>query len=113
MFIEINDRERELRFDLNFIRHLNETFKADAYGLKMPMGVTIAMMQLQQGDASALSDVVRCALNKSLSAETVDAVITKYAEEDKLDGLLDEVIDEMGKSLFVKNQLKKAEQQSK
>ena len=112
MFIEINDNSKELRFDLNFIRHLNKTFQAEASGMKVPMGVTLATIQLNQGDYSALSDVIRCALNNSLSQQTIDKAIERIAEEGSLDDLLDEVIDEMGKSLFVKNQLSRAEKQS-
>lgn len=112
MFIEINGNSKELRFDLNFIRNLNQAFQAEAHGLKMPMGVTLATIQLEQGDYAALSDVIRCAMNNSLSKETVDGVVTRYAEEDKLDELMEEVKGEMGKSLFVKNQLKKAREQS-
>lgn len=113
MFIEINGNSKELRFDLNFIRHMNETFKAEvAGGLMMPMGIALASNQLNRGDYSALSDVVRCALNKSFSKETVDGIIIKYAEEEKADELLEEVKTEMGKSILVKKQLKRAEELS-
>lgn len=113
MFIEINGNSKELRFDLNFIRNLNERFQAEMNGFKLPMGVTLATMQLEQGDYSALSDVIRCAVNNSLSQETIDGVVGKYADEGKLDELLEEVKSEMGKSSFVKNQLNKAAKQSK
>lgn len=112
MNIEINGRERQLRFDLNFIRNLNEVFQAEASGMKVPMGVTLATMQLNMGDYSALSDVIRCALNNSISQKDIDNVIEELAEIDETDGLLAEVIEEMGKSSVVKKQLKKAEEQS-
>lgn len=112
MNIEINGREKQLRFDLNFIRNLNEVFQAEASGMKVPMGVTLATMQLKMSDYSALSDVIRCALNNSISQKDIDNVIEELAEKDEIDDLLAEVIEEMGKSSLIKRQLKKAEEQS-
>lgn len=112
MNIEINGRERQLRFDLNFIRNLNESFQTEAGGMKVPMGVTLATVQLRMGDYSALSDVIRCALNNSISQKDVDGVVEALAEKDEVDDLLEEVIAEMGKSSLIKRQLKKAEEQS-
>lgn len=112
MIIEINGRERQLRFDLGFIRQLDKIFQAEAHDMKFPMGLVLADMQLQQNNAAALADVIRCALHNKVSAESVDDAVYKYAEDDRLAELFEEVRSEMGKSPVVKSQLKKAEEQS-
>lgn len=113
MLLEINGKEKELRFDIGFIRQLDELYKADANGLSFGMGLQMATIQLQSYNPTALSDVVRCAVKGKPRLQEIDDAIYNYAEENRdLEGLFEEVIEELGKSPVVKATLKRMKQMS-
>lgn len=110
MEFEINGRNRKLNFGIGFVRELDKVFQAEAHDMKFGMGVTLSLIQLRQGNVASASDVVRCALNNSVSQRDIDREVEKLAGEGNIDEFIQELIDEMGKSSVVSNQIKKTQE---
>lgn len=103
MEFTINGKDKELKFGIGFIRNLDEVYKADVNGIQFGMGLNMAMIQLQQYNPSALSEVIKAAAKGSARLKDVDEAVEAYAEEnDGLDSLFEEVIEEVGKSTVTK-----------
>jgi len=114
MEFAINGKEKELKFGIGFIRNLDEIYKADVNGIQFGMGLNMAMVQLQQYNPSALSQVIRAATKGNIRLETIDEAIEQYAEaEDGLEQLFEEVLAEVGKSPVTKATLKRMENLAK
>jgi len=110
MLFTINGKEQELKFNIGFIRALNKVYTADMNGISFGMGLNMANVQLQQYDPSGLTEVIRAALKGKFKLETIDEAVELYAEEnDGLGGLFEAIIEEMGKSVVVKDTMKRTE----
>ena len=104
----INGKERELKFGIGFIRKLDDVYKAEVNGFSFGMGLNMAMVQLEQYNPSALSEVIRAAIKGNVALNAVDEAVEDYAEEnDGLEELFEEVIENLGKSTTIKATLKK------
>ena len=110
MKLKIKNKEQELKFNIGFIRRLDELHSVDidVLGVDMQFGVGLitANVQLQQYSPTMLSDVIRAAA--SCSQAEADKAIEDYAEEHgSLDKLFAEVHAELKKSPVVKTTLAK------
>lgn len=112
MIIEINGKERELKFGIGFVRKLDELYRAEVEGIEFGVGLAVAQLQLSQKNPAALSDVIHCAIVRGSTTNAIDSFVEDYAEENEgLDSLFEEVLDSMGKSYVVKSNLEKLNQQ--
>lgn len=111
MELEIKGKLRELKFGIGFIRKLDEVYTVEREGVQFGMGLAMANIQLQQYNPSALSEVIRCASTGNPSLRDVDNAVEEYAEEnDGLGGLFEEIIEELGKSVTVKDTMTRMSQ---
>lgn len=106
MIIEINGKERELVFGVGFVRKLDQIYRAEIEGIEFGVGMAVAQLHLTQRNPAALSDIIRCALVKGSTPQTVDTFVDEYAEEHGLEGLFKELEDAMGKSSVVKGSVR-------
>lgn len=108
MEITIGGKERELRFGVGFVRKLDDVYRANVKGIEFGAGLVIANMQLAQMNPATLSDVIQAAVSgKKVTTRQVDVFVDDYAEEHGgLKSLFEEIEEEMGKSLVVKDTLK-------
>ena len=114
MEFKINGKEQELKFGIGFIRKLDEVYTADMNGVKFGMGLSMAMIQLQQYNPSALSEVIRAASKGNVRLISIDDAIEEYAEEnDGLNQLFTDVLEAVGKSKITKDTLKRMENLAK
>ena len=109
MKLKIKNKEQQLKFNIGFIRRLDEihNVELDVLGVDMQFGVGLisANVQLAQYSPVILSDVIRAAAN--CSQAEADKAIEDYAEEHgSLDKLFKEVSVELKKSPVVKTTLK-------
>ncbi|NLC25377.1 MAG: hypothetical protein GX777_01960 [Fastidiosipila sp.] len=112
MKLKVKGKEQELKFNMGFIRRLDEihSIKVDVMGagdgMAFGVGLVYADIQLKQYSPVMLSDVIRAATNCSII--DADKAIEDYAEENgSLDKLFDGVIDGLKKSPVVKTTLMK------
>lgn len=109
MILNINGKDTELRFDVGFIRRLDEVYKMEnkAQGIQFGMGLMSANVYLKQYSPVGLSDIIRCAIKPQPSQNTIDTFIDDYAEKNgDLDQLFTDVSDALGKSNVCKATLK-------
>ena len=117
MEIKVNGKARELKFNMGFIRRLDEIYFFESDGLSFSAGLMKGYPSLQMGSPTDLANFVRCAMGDNISQAQVERALDDYAEEnDGLDDLFDYVISELGKSPVTKstvnkltNQIEKAE----
>lgn len=110
MKLRIKNKEKELKYNIGFIRRLDEihSVEVDVLGVEMQFGVGLvsANVQLGQYSPTILSDIIRAAA-ECTQAEA-DKAIEDYAEkEGSLEKLFKEVSSELKKSPVVKTTLKK------
>lgn len=109
MNLNINGKDTELRFDVGFIRRLDEVYKIEnkSQGIQFGMGLMSANIYLKQFSPPALSDIIRCAIKPTPSQVTIDKFIEDYADKHgDLDQLFTDVSDALGKSNVCKATLK-------
>ncbi len=110
MKLKIKNKEKELKFNIGFIRRLDEIHNVgvDVLGVEMQFGVGLisASVQLSQYSPMILSDIIRAAAD--CSQAEADKAIEDYAEkEGSLDKLFEEVSLELKNSPVVKTTLNK------
>lgn len=121
MNLEINGKDKELKFDIGFIRKMDNLHAMEnkQAGLKFGAGLLVANAQLAQYNVPILSDIIYCA-TKGVKQADVDEAIGEVAEkEGNLDSLFNDIQEAMGKSPILattiknlKNKAKKAQQEN-
>lgn len=98
MKIKIAGQDRELTFNIGFVRKLDKIYYMSQSGVEFGAGLTLAIPQLSLRNPSALSDVIRCAVGIQVSQQQADEAVEEYAQEN--DGLvtLFEIVEEGLKS---------------
>lgn len=111
MELDVKGKTREVNFNkVGFIRKLDSIYKAESDGVEFGFGLMFADIYLKQYSVPHLSNVIRCGIKEAVRVEDVDEAIEAYAEEHgTLDGLFEQVIDELGKSPIATATLKKLE----
>lgn len=89
MFITIKDTEYELKFDLAFVRRLNEQQGLIFNQVNIGNAVEKTMPGVMSHDFAILADYVLCA-NEKLTRKLVDEYIEHLAVEDEEGKALDE-----------------------
>lgn len=103
MEIEIKGKDTELKFNFRFIRKMDAIYRIEQDGLEMSMGVSMAYNALNMYSVNDLVNVIHASSVEKVSRKDVEESIESYAEEnDGLEGLFDEVQDELGKSPLTK-----------
>lgn len=103
MNFKIKGQEVKLKFGLKFCRSLDEVYKVDYQGLEFGMGVNMAFMGLQQHNPVAISEVIKAATSHvGFTTDEIDEAVEQYAEENNgLQKIIDNLLDELGKSQVV------------
>ena len=102
MELEIGGKTRELKFNMRFVRKLDEFYKVEQQGLEMGMGVNVAFNALNMRSLSDLAKIIRSAVDGASNVLDVDKAIEDYAEEHgTLEPLFKELSEEMGKSALL------------
>lgn len=103
MELTISGKLRELKFDMKFVRRMDEFYKYETEGFAMGMGVSMGEQALKMYSITDLAKIVRCAVEGSPTILEVDKCIEEFAEENgSLEPLFDELIESMGKSPLLK-----------
>lgn len=113
MILEINGQNAELKFGIGFIRKMDVKHEAKVgnSGIKFGAGLILANLGLTQYNPVILADIIMCA-TKGYTARDIDNAIEDYAEEHgDLEGLFEEVKEELGKSPVVKTAMEKMKTQ--
>ncbi|MFS0749474.1 tail assembly chaperone [Oceanobacillus sp. 1P07AA] len=110
MEFKVNNKEYALKFGIKFIRQLDEVYKVDYQGLEFGMGVNLAYINLVQKNPTVLVEVIKAGISHHTNTpkqSTIELAIEEYAEiHDGLSTLFTELLDELGKSVMVKDTLK-------
>lgn len=113
MQLKVNGKDRELKFNMGFIRRLDDMYVFNKDGMRFGAGIALGYPMLEQRSPVALADFCRCAIQEKVSESQIDEALDAYAEaNDGLESLFDGVIGELGKSSVVKAMIKKLEQQT-
>ena len=94
MFITIKNKEYKLKFDLAFIRRLNEQQGLVYNQVNIGSAVEKTMPGVMSHDFAILADYVLCA-NEKLTRKLVDKYIEDLAVEDEEGKALDEFADKL------------------
>lgn len=110
MELKVKGKDVELKFNIGFIRRLDElhNISLDVLGVDMQFGVglVVANAQLQQYSPVMLSDIVQAAAD--CTRDQAEKAVEDYAEKNgSLDKLFEGVTDGLKKSPVVATTLKK------
>lgn len=111
MMIDLNGKEKKLKFGVGFVRQLDEIYRAEVEGIEFGVGLGVANLHLTQRNPAALADIIRCAIPRGSTRVSIDNFVEEYADEnDGLEELFVEVQEALGKSSVVKATLKDTKQ---
>ena len=108
MELEIGGKMKELKFNMRFVRKLDEFYKIEQDGFEMGFGVNMAINALNMRSLSDLAKVIRSSVEGASNVLDVDKAIEQYAEENgTLEPLFAGISEEMGKSALLKATVEK------
>lgn len=98
MILQINDKEYEVYFGIAFVRALDEKYSTPgAGGAKFGIGLETMISKLFTGDTVALSEILYAGTASEKTRPT-SKIIDQYIDEHPdIDGLFEEVFDELKK----------------
>ena len=107
MELKVSGKLRELKFDMKFVRRMDEFYKVELEGFTMGMGVAMGEQALKMYSITDLGKIIRCSVEGNPTILEVDKTLEEYAiENDGLETLFDALIEEMGKSPLLKATIK-------
>lgn len=116
MILTIGEKEYELRFGIEFIKRMDDAYKINAKGMEFGMGVESAVSYMAMENPTVLYEIIKAGtahLNSKPSNKDVEAVLEKYAEEDKLDQLFKNIQEAMEVAPFLKQKIKKFKEEAR
>lgn len=110
MKLEIAGKEHQLEFGVRFLREMDKTYTEKVDGMEFGLGMEKAGFYLTTENPLVLVDVIKAATahdKNSPSAKEIEKAIEVHAEEHGLDKLFADIKEELGKSTWTKNKMKK------
>lgn len=98
MILKMNGREVEVRFGLRFIRELDKTNMMQREGLKFGAGLEVKVPMLFTYDAVALADILYAGTSMEKDRPTLKEIDSYVEQHEDIEGLFDEVVEELKKS---------------
>lgn len=115
MKLTINNKERELKFNMGFARRIDEAYTYDlkSEGLSMGMGLEMGYPLLLSRKLTALTEFCKAAIGGDVTYLQVEKAIDDYAEKHgELETLFEYVIGELGKSPVTKATVTKLKEET-
>lgn len=109
MVLTINEKEYNIKFGVKFVRKMDEKYYISSDGVKYGMALEKKLPTLFSGDAVTLSEVIyegTCAEPKRPTKDEIDNFID---EHDDIEGLFEEVLEELKNSNATKVAITKTE----
>lgn len=107
MILDIGEKAHELKFNLKFIRLMDNVYNVEQSGLRMGMGVSMAYNALNMYSVDDLATIIRFASVESPTLKQVDTMLEEYADEHgDLSGLFDDLKNALKDSPMTKATIK-------
>lgn len=115
MQLEINGKEHNLYFGLDFIEELDNKYPIESNGAKFGMGINTALVYLNQGNPRILADLIHAATSTANLRPGLSEIKRWVESQTDLESLFNEFLDELGKQPMTAGavaKMKKAQEQA-
>lgn len=107
MRFDIGEKSHELKFNLGFIRDMDNLYKVEQYGVEMGVGVSMGYQSLSMYSVRDLVKIIQFAAEGKPTAKAVEKAVEDFAEEHgELETLFDEVKNGLKNSPMTKTTVK-------
>ena len=115
MQLEINGKEHDLHFGLDFIEELDKKYIIKSNGAEFGMGVNTALVYLRQENPRILVDLIHAATSTENMRPGVTEIKRWLEQLEDLEWLFENLNEELGKQPMTKRavaKMKKAEEEA-
>lgn len=92
MIIDVNGKDLELKFNLKFMRKLNENYKKESERAGINIGINLLYAALRVYDPMAVEDTIRYA---KVNNDVTKAEIEEWLDEADIEKLCDDFLKEL------------------
>lgn len=106
MTLNINGNDYELHFGIGFVRELDKKYFAQQAGIKFGIGIETKVPMLLTGDVLTLAEFIYLGTSTSKKRPTVQEIDQFMDSTTDIEGLFDEVIEQLKKQNATKIKMK-------